>query len=290
MNSFGNTSAANTSTQSQVPAFGSGRHLHSDLPLANCLTNLEAILLSYRPLDNRYKTPYVIPGWRWLGEPQYIPHIVTAFADSNPQFLIAAFWPNQSGTNFGLFPLGSGDARLSALPIIGHWKQRDRSLTSVGVLPEGQICLAPPRVPEQFVEEIFQTAGYPPTPHNVAIIGMMMGRMFVGSARQSIAPQDPSRANDFVQAHVAEGPFAEFYRIVIDEEAAWSDGRGTGHFSLSPTYTAETFSQFYQTILNDVAAWRPFSLPSLQDVPMRIRAVALEGASRSIAVWGDLER
>lgn len=274
----------------KLPAIGSGRQLRSELASTDCVANVEAILLSYRPPDSAYKTPYVVPGWQWTGPQDRVPQTVISFFDGNNEFLLAAFWPNHNGTECGLYPLGSGDGRLATLPIIGRWKQRDRSLTSVGALPARQIYLAPPHVPEQFVEEILSTGGYSPTPHNVAAIGMLAGRMFVSSARQFVASQDPQSADSFLQTHAAGGPFAQFYQAVLDELAAWSDGRGTGHFAESPAYTAEAFAQFYQAVLNDVSAWNSTVLPSIQDLPMRIRAVMLEGSHNLNTFWGDLER
>lgn len=243
----------------QFPHLGSGRRLRSVLALPNCLAHLEAILLSYRPLESAYRTPYVVPGWRWNGSQQQEkpPETIITFGGADGEPLFSAFWPDRSGTEFGLFPLGSGDERLSSLPIIGHWKQRDASLTSIGIVPGGLITLAPPYVPDHFVEELLKTAGFPFTPYNVEAIGTMVGRMFLAKAHQFIASQDPRSADRFIQSHA---------------------------------YTGGPLREFYQRVLDDLAAWNPDILPYIQDTPMRVRAISLEAGDAPGTIWSTLER
>lgn len=248
---------SNEASHAQVPSLGSGRRLRSGLALTDCIANLEAILLSYRPPESAYRTPYVFPGWRWNGSREQSPETVISFEDSNNDFLLAAFWPDHSGTECGLFPLGSGDERLSSLPIIGHWKQRDPSLTSIGVFPRGLITLAPPRIPDQFVEEILKTAGFPSTPYNVEAIGTMAGRMFLARAHQLIASHDPRSADRFIQSHV---------------------------------FTGGPLREFGQRVLDDLVAWDPDVLPYIQDLPMRVRAISLEAANVPGTIWSGLKR
>lgn len=242
----------------RVLSLGSGRRLRSGLTLTDCTANLEAILLSYRPPSYAHIPPYVFPGWRWNGSQQLSPETVISFEDSNNDFLLASFWPDRSGTEFGLFPLGSGDERLSALPIIGHWKQRDSSLTSIGVVPGGQIALAPPRVPDGFFDEILRTAGFPSTPRNIEKIRTKIGEMFLAKAHQFIASDDPGSADRFIQSHRDAG---------------------------SP------LREFCQSILDDLAACNPNLLPYMQDLPMRCRAIVLEALDYPVSsMWDEYER
>lgn len=244
-------------SHAQVPSLGSGRRLRSGLALTECTANLEAILLSYRPPRYAHMPPYVFPGWRWNGSQEQSPKTVISFENSNDDFLLAAFWPDHSDTECGLFPLGSGDERLSPLPIIGHWKQRDPSLTSIGVVPGGQITLAPPRVPDQFFDEILRTAGFPSTPHNIEAIGTKTGEMFLVKAHQFISLHDPQSADRFIQSH---------------------------------KYNGGPLREFCQSVLDGLAAWNPDVLPYLQDLPMRCRAIVLEVVDAPNSMWNEFER
>jgi hypothetical protein len=245
-------------SHAQVPSLGSGRRLRSKLTLKECIANLEAILLGYRPPMYSQMPPYVFPGWRWNGPQEQSPTTVIFFVDSNNDFLLAAFWADSNGTECGLFPLGGGDERLSAMPIIGHWKQRDSSLTSIGVVPGGQITLAPPRVPDQFFDEILRTAGFPSTPRNIEKIRTKIGDMFLTKAHQFLAADDPASADRFVQSHM---------------------------------YGGNPSREFCQSVLDDLATWNPNLLPYMQDLPMRCRAIVLEAVDYpSGSMWEEYER
>lgn len=245
-------------SHAHVPSLGSGRRLRSGHTLTECIANLEAILLSYRPPIYPQMPPYVFPGWWWNGSQEQFPNTVIFFEDSNNDFLLVAFWPDRNGTECGLFPLGSGDERLSAMPIIGHWKQRDASLTSIGVVPGGQITLAPPHVPDQFFDEILRTAGFPSTPGNIEKIRTKIGDMFLLKAHQFISSDDPGSADRFVQSH---------------------------------RYAGNSSREFCQSMLDDLAALYPNLLPYIQDLPMRCRAIVLEAVDYpSGSMWEEYER
>jgi hypothetical protein len=79
----------------------------------------------------------------------------------------------------GLFPLGSGDERLAAMPFIGHWKRNDSSLNSAGVFPQGLITLTPPPILDNYVEEILSSAGCPLTPSNIEALSRDLGYMYL---------------------------------------------------------------------------------------------------------------
>ncbi len=144
MDLFRKRVASDGADQASVPLFGSGHRLYSEHILTDCLATLEASIFSYRPPESAYRSAYVFPGWRWHGVQKKPPETVISFIDSDDDFLLAAFWSDHRGTECVLFPLGSGDERLASLPIIDHWHHRDPSLRSLGVIPGGQIALAPP--------------------------------------------------------------------------------------------------------------------------------------------------
>jgi hypothetical protein len=244
-------------SQTRVPLFGSGRRLRSEHTLTDCLTNLEASIFSYRPPSSAYRPAYVFPGWRWHVLQEKSPETVISFNDSNDNFLLAAFWPDRGGTECVLFPLGSGDERLLSLPIIDHWHYRNPSLRSIGVIPEGQIALAPPHVSDRFFDEILKVAGFPSTPNKLETLGMKIGEMFLARSHQFMASHDPGSADRFIQSH---------------------------------RYNGGSLQKFCQSVLDDLAAWNPDVLPYIQDTPMRARAIALEVVGVPGSMWDELER
>ncbi len=255
MNLFRKRGLSDKMNQARVSLFGSGRRLRSERTLIDCLTTLETSIFSYRPPESAYRSAYVFPGWRWHGLQEKPPETVISFNDSNNDFLLAAFWSDRSGTECVLFPLGNGDERLLSLPIIDHWHYRDPSLRSIGVIPGGQIALAPPLVPDQFFDEILKIANFPSTPFNLETLGMEIGKMFLARAHQFIASYDPGSADRFIQSH---------------------------------RYNGGSLQNFCQSILDDLAAWNPDVLPYVQDTPMRVRAIVLELAKAPM--WEQLER
>jgi hypothetical protein len=92
------------------------------------------------------------------------------------------------------------------MPLVGHWKQRDPSLSSVGTLPGGLITLAPPRVPEDYCEELIGERGFPPTEINLAIGWATICQQFAIKAVQFIASKDQRAADRFVESHGKEYP------------------------------------------------------------------------------------
>jgi hypothetical protein len=229
------------------------------LALADCLSTLADVVHSYEPAKSVYRTPYVVPGWKWHGRPGYEnpPEMVVTCSDTDDYPLFVAFWSDRGSTEIGLFPLGTSDERLTTMPIVGYWKQRDSSLTSIGLFPGSLIELGSPRLPEQFDEEILRTAGYPLSPRNIAIIGTAIGDMFLGRAYQLIASKDIQGARAFVQRH---------------------------------PYTNGPIEQYCQKILEDLATGYRHLVPYIQDIPMRARAVALEVRDDPDTVWRKLER
>jgi hypothetical protein len=240
-----------------VPPLGSGRRLTSQLSPQECLARLEAVLLSDRSRKYIHMPAYVVPGWVWNGEADAAPASAVACDDNADDFLFVALWPSPSGTELGLFPLGSGDDRLRGMPIIRHWKQRDQSLSSVGVVPSGLISLRPPVLPPDYLEDLLATGGYPATPRNVQAACQTMNEQFVIKAFQFIDSRDRVAADRFVDAH------------------RWYKGAGLA---------------LLQSDVDDLATWDPGILPDMQDLPMRVRAIVLDVVNQEGTFWSDLDR
>jgi hypothetical protein len=265
MGFFKRRGSANDTSRAQTPSIGlgSGRRLRSDLQATDCMATLGSVLTGYglpasvvdgKP--SKYRTPYVAAGWRWAGSPNEEPGSVVSFQDSNQQVLFAAFWPITAGTEIGVFPVGEGDQRLSALPIIGHWKQQDPSLSSIGVIPTDQVLITPPHVRDEYFVEIVEASGYPLTLDNLAAVGGTIARMFLGKAFELIVTKDRRVADQFVQNHS--------YEITSFNEYSHS-----------------------QRVLDDLGRWDPVVLFYIQDLPMRVRALALEVIETSGSI-GDI--
>jgi hypothetical protein len=231
--------------------------LRSGLDPDACLANLEQVLLGYRPPKYAHMPSYFVPGWRWNDEATPAPAQAVVCDDSNDDFVLVALWPAASGTELGLFPLGSGDDRLQALPLIGHWKQRDPSLTSIGVVPGGSVTLRPPRLPDDFLHGLLVGGGRPATERNLELAAHKMNEQFVIKAFQFIGSKDQRAADRFIDAH------------------AWRPGSGIAGL---------------QAVLDDLAAPFPVVLPYMQDLPMRARAILLEYVDSGNSFWESLDR
>ncbi len=239
---------------------GSGRALQSELPLNDCLRILKVLVFDNKPPEFKHFPAYVYPGWVWNKPHDEAPTKVVSFYYDG-DFLLAAFWPGTTGTKFSLIPLGDGLERLSLMPIIGHWKQKDRSLTSVGHSPSGAMSLTVPPISDKLFSETLDMAGFPPTPSNIQILGLQFGEMFLVKSYEYISSESSQLADHFTQAHDYNGG-----PVVVD----------------------------CQTILNDLAAWNPQVVPYIQDLPMRIRAILLEppaeGGAPLATIWDKLAR
>ncbi len=237
---------------------GSGRRLHSSNDLAGCLEVLEGVLRSYRPppyVSMRSLTP---AGWAWAGPPgDPPPSAVYTCTDEAEDVVYAAFWPEAAGTTIALIPLGSGDDRLSTMPLIGHWKQRDASLSSTGTVPPGVITPRPPSIPPEYIDELLSAAGFPATPSNRDAAEEKVCEMLSAKAYQFLESTAPGEAERFVDAH------------------RWSPGAS----DILP-----------QRIVDDLAARVPAVLPYIQDLPLRIRALLLEAVTAPTSFWSTLDR
>lgn len=262
MGFFKKLMASGQTTQPQVvsAALSSGRRLRSGLALDDCLSVLATVVQSCHPAKSVYRLPYVASGWLWNGAPGYEhpPMKVVTCSDTDDYPLFIAFWADQSGafrTEMGLFPLGSGDERLSAMPIIGHWKQHDPSLNSAGVFPQGLIAVTLPPIPDNYVEEILSAAGCSLTPSNIDALSRDLAYMYLIKAWEFIKSKDARAADIFVDRH---------------------------------GYSGNPMEQQIRGVLTDLVAWNHQLLAYIQDLPMTIRAFVLEHKSGSDATWERL--
>jgi hypothetical protein len=173
-----------------VPPTGSGRNLRSAVDLDECLGVLDQVLVGYRPRKYRELPHVVEAAYSWHGPPHEAPARAVCY-DENRDFLLIALWPRHEGTEFGIFPLSSGDARLT-LTMVGHWKMRDPSLQSIGVYQAGLISLGPPAVTVDFFLDLLAAAGCPATPANFEAVGRQVSVMI--KAQEIILKMDSKGA------------------------------------------------------------------------------------------------
>jgi hypothetical protein len=246
MGLFSKSGRASSTAEQRVPALGSGLQLTSTLDIHPSLRSLDRALLSFRPPKYRYLPSFVHPGWEWRGKDIPTPTTVVSFDDRVDDFVLAAFWPMTQGAVIGLFRLGSSEERLHELSasILSDWKSQDPSLVSAGLFDSGMIALAPPVLPADFLDEILTTYGFSPTPKNLAALANLILQMFVMKASEFIGSKDRRAADIFINDHVPRG--------VI---------------SLA----------LLQATLDDLARWNYQVLPYIQELPMRVRAIVLDG-------------
>lgn len=237
---------------------GSGLHLQTNLDADGCMSTLDSLLRSYRTPKYKHLPSYFRAGWVWNQPDDRPPDTVVSFTDASDEFILATFWSSNQGSELGLFPLGSGDDRLAAMPIVEDWNARDKSLSSVGVVPAGSITLRAPRIDEAFFAEMAESAGLPAQQPIVEAVGLKVGEMFLIKAYEFLSSQDQRAYEHFRQTH---------------------------HFDGGP------LDEFCQATLDDLTAYEPGLLPYIQDLPMRVRAIMLEqtGTDGS-SFWTDLAR
>ena len=238
------------------PTLGSGRQLRSALAPNECLSTLKTILLEYRAPKYPHLPPYVAAGWDWVGRPEDRPAAAVACDDSRDKFLLIAFWPQASGTEMGMFPLDDGDERLNAMPIIGHWKQKDPSLSSIGVVPSKMITLSAPTLGADFLPGILAAGGAPVTPGNLEAVGEVMCRMLLAKAYEMISSGNQAAAERFIDAR------------------RWYAGAGVAQC---------------QRVLDDMVQVNPAVTPYIQQLPMRARAILLDVGDTEGSFWAGLD-
>lgn len=239
---------------SAPPPLSTGRRLTSRSNQEEVLASLEEVIWSYRAPQYPEMPAYFDAGCIWSGDPSSAPDRVVSCTDSQDEFLLVTLRATGSGTELGVFPLGSGDDRL-VRPIFGHWKQRDSSLTSTGTWPAGLVTLAPPPVPEDYVAELIGRRGFPATEANLSLGWIHICQGFV------------LKASQFVEGATKSHPAALRF---IDEHRSDCPDRALA-----------------QRILADLALVDYGILPYMQDLPMRIRALLL--SSEDAPLWGEFQ-
>ncbi|MEU9921200.1 hypothetical protein AB0H51_07810 [Streptomyces griseoluteus] len=238
---------------------GSGRKLTSSLPLGNAVQCLEDLMDSYR--NRKYPAlPHLVPaGHTWHGDPAEAPAAVYASEDQAGDFLLLTFARSGRGTLLGVFPLGSGPARLD-LPLVGNLKTRDGSLSSIGTFPEGAIALAAPTVPDTFIEDSLTAAGYPHTVDNRAKLADRLFTMAVTKGYQFVS--------------------------TIESEAA---GRRQSAAWQQRFEDCATLVEPLQMVVDDLAAWNTGCLPYIQDLAPRVQSILLDAVGREGSFWETLD-
>ena len=233
----------------------SGRRLRSSLSPEGCAELLEQVFDSYRPRRHRDLPPLVPTGIQWTAA-EGMPSLAVSGDDDSDDFVLFTLAGAHAGTEAGVFPLGSGDARLT-LSVIGHWKQRDNSLASVGTWAPGTVRLTPPPIGDDLIDGTLQAAAYPLTPGNRAEIAQQFTMMFLVKCQEFVSSREGARgAERFVATH--------------KQSADWTSLTGP-----------------LRSALQLLAEWEPGVLPYVQDLPLRCRAILLDGVDDG--VWSDLE-
>ena len=213
-----------------VAVLGSGRRLRTTVDLPGCLAALEQLADRPRP-----GIPVLLPAtWQWRGDPP-APETSVSFTAGGTT-VVAVFWPEQDRTVVGLYPIDDGPDRL-VIPIIGHWKQIDASLGSIGTLDAGTYGLLPPRPVPDLVPGTLIAAGLPVEPAGLADVAERIQRVVLGRACQFIAAGDATHAARFGEKYRTSDP---------------------------------------DVILRALAEWDTDVVPYLQDLYFRARAILLE--------------
>ena len=238
-------------------SLSSGRRLRSDLKPEDCVQVLGQIFDGYRPRRRPDMQPLVPTGIRWTAT-DGVPSVAVSGNDESDDFVLFTLAPGGRGTEAGIFPLGSGN-----LAVVGHWKQQDRSLTSVGSWPSGTVYLTPPPIHESLIYETLNAAGYPVTPGNVSKVAQQFTMLLLAKCQEFVSSREGARgAERFMTTH-----------------RQWQQ------------QGSQSLADLLQAPLRLLAEWEPAILPYVQDLPLRIRSILLErvGDGHS-SVWSELER
>jgi hypothetical protein len=240
----------------RTPPMPPGRRLRSDLSPEDCVEVLRQVFDGYRPRRRPDMEPLVPTGIRWAAE-DGAPSVAVSGSDESDDFVLFTFAPARQGTEAGIFTLGGN------LAVAGHWKQRDSSLVSVGSWPGGAVYLTPPPIDESLVYGTLDAASYPVTPGNASKVAQQFTMMFLVKCQEFVSSQEGARSAE---------------RFMMTHQRWQQQG--------SPS-----LAELLQAPLRLLAEWNPGVLPYVQDLPMRIRSILLEGVcdDRDI-LWSKLER
>lgn len=255
MGFFSRSAPAPAATPS-VPTLGSGRRLRSSLDVPGSVATLERVLATYRTPKYAHLPHTVRIRVEWLAEGA-APSESVWFEDASDSPVVAVYWPTASGSELGLFPLGDGDARLQAIPLPGHLKQVDPSLSSIGLLPGGVVGLHPPQIPDDYVTGTVVAAGFPLTDANVAAAGIKLAELTMVKSVQLVSTKGDRAVDRFTSAHA---------------------------------YGGGSIVAYLQEVVDGLAAVDPGFTPYIQQLPVRMRALFLERAEPEAREWMGLTR
>ena len=196
-------------------------------------------------------------GIQWMA-PEGQPSLAVSGNDESDHFLLFTLAPAPYGTEAGIFPLGSGDARLT-LSVVGHWKRNDNSLSSTGTWPPNTVRLAPPPIDDRLIDGTLLAAGYPVTPGNRAKLAQHFSMLFLIKCQEFVSSREGARG-------------AERF---VDNHKQSADGA--------------SLSGPLRSALQLLAEWEPGVLPYIQDLPLRCRAMLLERVGSDGGIWSEFE-
>lgn len=216
---------------------GLGRRIRSSKTLEDVHIDLLQVLESYGPRQYA-ELPRLVPsGWAWSGSATQKPTVVVSgtMQDGYPGFV--SLRRTTEGTEAGIYDL----AGEMTLPLVGHWKQRDRSLASIGQVEAGLAITAPP-VPDDYIDELIERLGLPADHDNRDKASAELHKMFVLKGVTFIQKESETLADAFIADH-GKAPLG------VDD---------------------------LRLILEDLCRWDERVIPYVQDIPPRVRALILE--------------
>jgi hypothetical protein len=246
-------------TAADLVTLGPGLTVTSALDLEGCLRALNQTLLSFRVPEFAHLPTFTSVGWIWTAEPAEAPGTVIICADQTGNDVLVALWPGPTGSRIGLFPVRGGAEQAARLhrSMLAAWRLCDTSLSvPPGGVAAGLIGLAPPVLAGGYAEEVLSAAGYRRSQRNTQIVMRAAGSLFLARAQQLIARRELRAARRFARRHALPQPVS---------------------------------AVALQQIIDDLARWDPGTLPHLQWIPMRARAIMLERCQDRDTFWADLD-
>ncbi|WP_199043362.1 hypothetical protein [Glycomyces salinus] len=194
-------------------ALGANRKLRTDLTADETLKLLESLIETYRP--RKYpEFPHVTPASAEVRPGTRPPDHFVEISDAADEMFFLAIWEEQSTCEMGLFALDQKD--LNQTTLIGNWKMRDGSLTSIGRFDAGTIGLRAPQIPPDYVQEILTAGGRPVTPANVAALTEHLALQFVVKAHQFVSGTPSMSAEAFADRHRPVQSIDDIQRMLDD--------------------------------------------------------------------------
>jgi len=258
MGQFTTGKPTSTTPRGQAP-LGSGIRLRSHRTPQDCAALLEEIFSTYRSPVHKGMPLLSRAGVRWTAQEDK-PTACRSGFDRDTHFLLITLGAAADGTTeAGIFPLGSDDGQQRH-PVVDHWKVRDSSLTSAGTWPAGSAWLTRPPITDGFIDSMLATAGYPATHSNQLRIADLVFRMML------------TKCDEFIQVRQSKAVARRF----SEAQLARTD------WSSSPVRPL-------RALMQALAEWDTDFLPYMQDVPPRMRAVALAATTIPRSIWHELD-